>query len=112
MKVTKLFSRLLSRSLHNSTRINCLLLSIRRFPLGWVISWSISIILARDMGTMGECISRGSQNDPRPWPVHTGLFCFLLLFFLLNGKKIILSHRKGGNYECQYVSEEIGYGDV
>jgi len=60
----------------------------------------------------GEWINRASQNDPRPRPVHTGLFCFLLLFFLLNGKHFILSHRKGGNYECQYLSEEVGYGDV
>lgn len=60
---------------------------------------------------VGEGIDRDFQNDLRPWPVHTGLFCFLLLFFLLNGKNFILSQRKGGNYECQYLSEEVGYGD-
>ena len=40
------------------------------------------------------------------------LFYFLLLFSLLNGKKIVYSCRKGGNYECQYLSEETGDGDV
>ncbi len=37
---------------------------------------------------MGQFICRGSQNNPRPWPVATGLFCFFLLFFLLNGKNL------------------------
>jgi hypothetical protein len=31
------------------------------------------------------------------WKAHAvGLFCFLLLFFLQNGKKLLLSHKEGG----------------
>ena len=47
-------------------------------------------VMAHAIVTLGGSITGGG---PRPLPVHMGLICFLLLFFLLNGtKRHLISH--------------------